>query len=192
MSRFDPIATLRLTLQDPRQGLRAVLSLPLTASERLGLMVTMAILNVLSAEALALNLPEVPDPAMALILDRPLLFALLQLVGLFVIAGLVHGIGRLFGGQGDAAGAQVAVLWLHVLFLILQLAQVVAMAVAPPLVMVLSLATLVAALWFFPHFVAELHGFRSVGTTFLGILGTVLALLVVLSVALAFVAGPEG
>lgn len=191
MNRFDPVAALRLTLQDPRQGLRAVLALPLSRSERLGLLVTMAILNVLTAEALALNLPDIPDAAMAMILDRPLLFALMQLVGLLVISGLVHGVGRLFGGTGDAAGAQMAVLWLHVLFLILQVAQVLAMALAPPLVMVASLATLAAALWFFPHFVAEVHGFRSVGLTFVGILATVLALLIVLSLALALIPGPE-
>lgn len=191
MSAFDPITVLRLTLSNPRQGLRAVLSLPLTPAERMGLMVTMAILNVLAAQVFARQLPELPNPAMALIMDQPIVFALMQLFGLILLAGLVQGVGRLFGGRGDAAGAQIAVLWLHVLFLILQLAQIITMAVVPPLTPLLSLATLGVALWVFPQFVAEVHGFRSAGLTALGILATVLAIFLLLNLAVALIASPE-
>lgn len=185
MSGGTLIDTLRLTLNDPRRGMRAVLSWPLGASERLGLMVAMAILNVLCAEALAAQLPELPEDAMSLVLGQPFLFAAMQLFGLFVMSGLVHAVGRAFGGQGSFAGAQMAILWLHVLFLILQLVQILALALAPPLALVLSYATLAAALWFLPQFVAEVHGFRSAGLTFLGILATILAIMIVLGLVLA-------
>ena len=182
---FDPIATLRLTLTAPRQGARAVLNLGLTQGERLGLLALVAILNVLAVEAFVAVAPEPPEAMLASFLDRPLAFAGMQIGGILLMTGLVHGVGRLFGGRGQGAGALVVVIWLQVILLLLQLAQVLAMLVLPPLTVLIGLASLGALFWLLPNFVAELHGFQSVGLTFVGMIGTVVVVSLLLGLALA-------
>jgi Yip1 domain len=191
MAGFDLIQTLTLTLREPRRGMAQVLALPLGQGERLGFLLLLAILNVLSAEVFAAQMPELPDAVMAEILQRPFVFAALQLGVLLVMAGLVHGVGRLLGGRGDAGGAQLVVLWLQTIFFVLQLAQVAAMALFPPLTLLIGLASLAAGLWYLPHFIAELHGFASVGRTFLGMVATMVLLSLVLVLALALFVGSE-
>ena len=44
---------------------------------------------------------------------------------------------------------------------LIQAAQLVALALLPPLAAVLAIATILWALWAFANFVAELHGFRN-------------------------------
>ncbi len=44
---------------------------------------------------------------------------------------------------------------------LVQAAQLVALAVVPPLATVLAIATILWALWAFANFVAELHGFQN-------------------------------
>ena len=101
------------------------------------------------------------DLVSAAVLANPLLGAAVQLVAMAVAVLLTVRIGRLFGGQGGYAGASVLVIWLNAMLVLVQAAQVVALAVAPPIAAVLALAAMIWALWAYANFVAELHGFSS-------------------------------
>lgn len=186
MTAAELLALLRLTMQEPRRAMRLVLGWRLTTGERLAFLVLLAILNVLSAETFAALLPAAPDQAVAEVLSRPFVFAGMQLLGLLVLAGLIHGIGRMFGGTGDGAGAQMAVAWLQVVFMVFQVAQIVAVLILPPqLTLVIGVASLVVALYLLPNFIAELHGFRSAVTTFVGMVFAAVLVTFTLSLFLA-------
>ena len=51
--------------------------------------------------------------------------------------------------------------WLNAMMILVQLGQLAALLIVPPLAAVLAIATMLWAFWAFANFVAELHGFRN-------------------------------
>jgi hypothetical protein len=121
------------------------------------------------------------DAMTAAILRAPLMGALLQFAVMATVAIGAARIGRLFGGTGDIAGALALVVWLNVMMLLAQVAQIVALVVLPPLAFFLAIATLLWLIWAFASFVAELHGF----TNLAAVLGGVVVSMVIFFLALA-------
>ena len=140
----------------------------------------------LSATVFVTLAPESADPAMTMILANPVVFAAMQFGGLAVMSGLIFAVGRQFGGIGSFAGVLAIVGWIQVILFTLQLAQVVALILLPPLAVLIGLASLALSLWLLPCFIAELHGFRSAFLTFIGMVAAMFALLVLLSLILIF------
>ena len=97
----------------------------------------------------------------AAILGRPLLGAVVQLAALVIVVFLTVRIGRLFGGIGGFWDALALVVWLNAVMVLVQVVQLVALALVPPLAAALAIATILWALWAFANFVAELHGFQN-------------------------------
>ena len=104
---------------------------------------------------------------------------------------LIHRVGKAFGGRGSFPDALLIVVWLQLLTLALQLLQLVASLVAPPLVGVIGLGGFVLFLWLMTAFIAELHGFASRGLVFLGMILTAIAAGFVLGIVLILLFGPE-
>jgi hypothetical protein len=83
------------------------------------------------------------------------------------------------------------VVWLQCLTLVLQLLQLVALVIAPPLAGIIGLGGFVLFLWLMTHFIAELHGFRNRGLVFLGMVLTALVAGLVIGMAVILLVGPE-
>lgn len=170
------------TLQDPRGVARTLIGQSLPQSIGwLGL----ALMAVMSGTLTAFSyqiMPSMFDPTMAPLLSNGFEIVALQALVMAVIAMLVQGVGRAFGGQGRFADALVLVAWIEALLLLLQVLQVVFMLVLPPLAFALGLFGVVLFLWLLAAFAAELHGFRSTGRVFFSIIGVFFAI----SFALAF------
>ena len=192
MTSRDILLILRLTLRQPRHAARVVIGWPLSMGERWGILALLALGSTLSAEVFVALAPEAADPAMTLVLANPVIFAALQFGGLVLMAGLIFGIGRQFGGSGSFVGGLAILGWMQAILLGLQLAQIVALVILPPLAVVIGLASLGLSLWLMPSFIAELHGFRSAFKTFLGMIGASVGLVVALSVVLVVVFGVGG
>ena len=184
MTKDDLVQTARLTLTDPRQGARVVMGWPLTLAELWAVLALMAVLSALLAEVLVGTTPEGVDPAMAALLASPVRFAALQFVGLGLLTGLLFALGRPFGGTGRFREALALVGWLQTILLALQIAQIVAILVLPFLALLIVVASVVATLWLLTNFTAELHGFRSLFLTLIGIIAAFMALIVAMSIAL--------
>lgn len=184
--------TARLTLADPRAAARRVIAWPLTRGERWTVLAFTATASTLAAEVFVMLSPPVTDPAMATILASPLLFAAMQFAGIALMAVLMRTVGGRFGGVGTFDGALAVVGWMQVILLALQVVQVLALALLPPLVGIIALVSLGVTLWVMPNMIAELHGFRSAFLTLLGMVGTLFALVLSLSVLLLLVFGVEG
>jgi Yip1 domain len=181
----------RLTLQDPRRATRALLAegVPMTARTA-GLLLVAVVSALLASLQVGLN-PQKLDPFSAFMLASPFRAAVFQWLFLALSVWLIHRVGRAFGGTGTLPDALLVVVWLQLLTLVLQGMQLLATLVAPPLAGLIGLGGFVLFLWLMTSFIAELHGFRSRGLVFLGMVLTAIATGFVLGIALILFVGPE-
>jgi hypothetical protein len=132
------------------------------------------------------------DAANLMFAFTPIQLALVQVGGLIISAVLMRVVGVWFGGTGQFSHALAMVAWIETLMLILQVLQLFALIIFPPVAVILALAGLFLMFWLATHFIAELHGFTSLPKVFFGIIGTALGASLVLAIVLAITVGPIG
>lgn len=185
------IALAQLSLQDPRAATRALLDEGVPLSARTAGLLLVAVLSALLA-SLQLRLgPQDLDPMTAMMLGSPLRAAVVQWAFLALSVVLIHRVGRAFGGTGSFPDALLIVVWLQFLTLVLQLAQLVVNPISPALAGIIGLGGFVVFLWLMTSFIAELHGFRSRGLVFVGMIVTTFAAGLLIGVAVIVLIGPE-
>ncbi|MEY4697348.1 MAG: hypothetical protein RIT14_1776 [Pseudomonadota bacterium] len=178
------ISLLSLTLRDPRGAARALMALPLADGARWATVVLMAVLSALAMQLMTVLAPVVGPDGQRVEPMGPVVWAVMVGLGMVMTAGLVHHVGRWRGGQGRFGDALILVAWLQFVQLVLVLLQLVLMFVLPPVVVLVEVLSVGLFLWLLTHFVAELHGFRSVPLVLAGVLGTFVAVVLVLSLVL--------
>jgi len=189
MTAQDLLQTGRLTLQDPRRAARVVMSWPFSVVELWGVLGLAAIISALVSEALVMQAPEGVDPVLAIMMGSPIAFAAIQFGGLALLVTLTYGVGRQFGGKGSFVGALALMGWLQTILVVLQVAQIVALTLLPPLAVIISLMSLVLFVWLMTSFTAELHGFTSLVKTFFGMVAAFFGMSVLLALFLVLVMG---
>lgn len=177
---------LRLTLLDPRAAARALIALNLPSSVGWMALLLMTVLSSALGFSGFLIAPVDMDPAMQTLFGSPLRTALLQGLALASTAVLAFWVGQRFGGVGRLAQALVLVSWAQLPPLLLQLAQIIALVLAPATAPLIGLAGFALYTVILSLFIAELHGFRSGPLVFLGMLAV--SLLVALVAAFVFAA----
>lgn len=177
------IAAARYTLQNPRAGARVILSLGLTTGQALLALVLIAVISTLLTAASFIIAPLPPEAEVQMLFANPLELAVMQAVVLTLGAGLVYLVGSKFGGRGSFAGALALIAWTEFILSLMQVAQLVALLLLPPLAEVIGIMGLVVFLWLLSQFVTELHGFSNVWK----VLGVILATGFLLSFAVAVV-----
>ena len=181
----------QLTLQDPGQAARVLLSEGVPMRARSGGLLLVAVLSALMASLQVGTGRADLDPFSAFMLASPFRAAVFQWGFLALSVLLVHRVGRAFGGRGSLADALLVVVWLQIIMLGFQTLQLVVSPVLPPLAGVIGLVSFVVYFWLMSWFIAELHGFASRGRVFLGIILTGLAAGLVLAVLMILFLGPE-
>lgn len=177
---------LRLTLMNPRAAARTLMALHLPTSAGWIALFLMAVLSSALGFSGFLIAPVDMDPAMQALFGSPLRTALLQCVALALTGVLAFWVGQRFGGKGSLAQALVLVAWAQLPPLLLQLAQIIALVLAPAAAPLIGLAGFALYAVILSLFIAELHGFRSGPLVFLGMLAV--SLLVALVAAIVFAA----
>jgi hypothetical protein len=124
-------------------------------------------------------------------LASPFRAAAVQWLFLALSVVLIHRVGQAFGGRGSFPDALLIVVWLQVLTLALQVLQLLATVIAPPLAGIIGLGGFVLFLWLMTAFITELHGFRSRGLVFVGMVLSALGAGLILGIALILILGPE-
>ena len=170
------LSAARYTLQNPRAGARVILSLGLTTGQALLALVLIAVISTLLTAASFLIAPLPPEAEVQMLFANPLELAVMQTVVLAFGAGMVHLVGRKFGGRGTLAGAVALIAWIEFILSLMQLVQIVALFILPPFAEVIGIMGLAVFLWLLTQFVTELHGFSSVWKVFGGILATIFTL----------------
>ena len=158
------------TLRDPRAAAQRLMALPLSRRQRWEALLLVAVISAaLAWLAFALNAAlgrfgPGPVPVMS-----PLMMLVVQVVVLWAMAVCIHGIGRAMRGTGSLDDAIVLVAWVQAMLAGVQILQIVAALLFPPLSALLGLAGFVILFWLLTVFVKEMHGFRSGGAVFLSI-----------------------
>lgn len=166
-------ALMLLSLRDPAQAARWLIGLGLPMGVRWIGLALVAILAVLLIGLTANLLPAQDLSLLGREMQAPLPGLAIQAGTILMVAGLMAGVGRLFGGQGSFADALLLMVWLEFLTLPLTLVQLVLLLTFPPATILVALAALVVFVRIFVVFAATLHGFRSL----LAVAGAALATL---------------
>ncbi len=121
-------------------------------------------------------------------------FAIAMILGstLVMMVFAIYFIGRTLGGTGHFPETLMCVVWLQVLSLALQIVQILALLVLPPLAGIVSLIGFGLLLYALGHFINELHGFNSLfksfGTFALAIMGMGFGLAMIISLVVGVAA----
>lgn len=188
----DLTMLLQQSLQSPRAAARRLLDWQFPASTA-GLAI--ALMAVISAGLTAVSMlvaPDQIDPNILQMFKNPLQVAVLQGLVMVVMAMLMQGVGRMFGGSGNLTDALILIAWTEALLSLLQLAQLVLVLLSPSLSATLGLFGLVLFLWVLSSFAAELHGFASARKVLAGLIATVFVVafaMAVVTVALGAMKG---
>lgn len=166
------------SLRDPDGAARTLIAQNWPVSARW--MALVAAVSVSAVLAWIATVIFAPPPAAeeagegVMLMAQPMVLAALQMGAILLGAGLMTGVGRLFGGTGRFEDALLLTVWIEVLLLIVQIAQLALALVTPALASLVSIGALVMFLWLTVHFTRALHGFRSGFKVFLGVLGTII------------------
>ncbi len=175
----------RLTFAQPRQAAQVVLRLPLPLQARWAAVALMAVLSAFLMQAMAAMLPPAVGPDGAELRPvGPFFWAGMVAIGMVLTALLAFSVGRWRGGKGELADAVILVAWLQFIQLLMVALQLVLIVVLPVIAPIVEIGAVLLFLWLLVNFVAEMHGFRSLGLVFLGIIVTFVAAVLGMSVLL--------
>ncbi len=174
------------TVRDPREGARRVMAVQIPRRSRWEAVLLVVVLSVLLSE-LTLLLGSASGGMMmgGGLLHNPLAMGALQLAVLMVLIWGMYVLGRLAGGTGSLDDAIMLVVWLQAIMLGLQVVQLAAMLLLPPLASLIGLGGILLFFYLLTMFTTELHGFNSPGAVFIAILGAMVGFIMVLSFILA-------
>lgn len=159
--RADLAQLLAESVRTPRSAARRLLALEPGMNLALGAMAASACLSALFS-SLLMRVMVLPDEAMfSLLLSEPLFLAGTQALGLILMAAVVTGLGRLFGGRGRLAEALLLLSWADFVLLLAEMAFSLVILALPGPGGVLALVVAGFSVWLAASFIAELHGFAS-------------------------------
>lgn len=176
----------RDTVASPREGAGTVLAArpPMQALYLMFALVVVISLFLGEIVALLADLP-MNGPLTGPMQSSLFWMAIVQGGFLFLIANAMHRIGRFFGGTGAFEEAFLLTIWLQFIFNLLQIVQIVALLIIPPVAGLVSILAIALFFWLLVNFVATLHGFTSLGGIFLVTLISGFMILTLLSMILS-------
>lgn len=189
--RDQIISLARLSVQDPRRGARTLLSMDVPLPARTAGLLLMAVASAVLMHLGFLLLPPANDQMSQFLMQSPIRTAVIQWLILVVSVFLIFQIGRAWGGHGSLPDTLLIVVWLQVIMLGVQVVQLLALILAPPLAGIVNIAGLILFFWLLSSFIAELHGFASRGKVLAGIFATTFAMALIVVFVLSLFIGPE-
>lgn len=178
----------RDTVSNPRDGASTILRLGLPMQALWLAFALVIVLSMLLGE-LVVVVMGAPDPnAMGgAMTASPIVMGVIQGGFLVLVAHGMARIGQLFGGTGDFMGALALVVWLQFIFLVVQLLQLVALLILPPLAGLVTILAMGLFFWLLVNFIATLHGFQSLGLIFVATILTAFGFIFVMSLVLTVI-----
>ncbi len=185
----SPTAVLGLAreiISDPRGAARMIIYSRIPMNARWLALAVVVVLSVVFGQ-LSVTLMMQPAGMMGAVLTSPSVSILLQAGVLLMIAIAMHQVGRMFGGGGNFPDAMLLVAALQGVMILVQVVQIVALLLLPPLAGIVSLIGFGVFLWVLTGFVAELHGFRSLLNVFGMVIVTAFSIAFLLAMLLAMI-----
>lgn len=162
MTVDDLKALARQTLRNPEAAAHWLIAQGWPMQVRwMALVLAVSLSGVLAfVSTLLFPVPE-GEAAMLPIAGQPLVLAGMQLSAIVLGAGLMAGVGRLFGGHGRFEDALLLAVWIEAMLLVVQVVQIVVSLILPPLAGMLGIIAIALFLWLTVQFTKALHGFTS-------------------------------
>lgn len=183
------LAFAQFTVQNPRAAARGLMAMGLPDTARWLLFGVVATASAVLTHVGLNLLPPDESQFMADAMASPVRTAFFQ-GGLLLIAGFaITAIGRWQGGKGSFGDALLLISWLQFVLLCLQVVQIVALLVLPPVAEIIGVLGLGLSFWLLTQFIVELHGFASSWRVLFGIVAAILAVAVAISVVLTVLVG---
>lgn len=149
------------SLKRPRNAAAQIVAMEFAPRDLIEAAIAITSAGMVLAYAAVMVNSDTVDPLTASILRMPLLGAVAQLAFMALVIGLTFRVGRMFGGQGDLAGAAKIVIWLNAVMLAIQCVQLVLLVLMPPVAGLVAFITIFWLIWAFASFVGALHDFRN-------------------------------
>lgn len=186
MTTDDFKALVRQTFRNPEDAARWLIAQNWPMQARwMALVTAVSISGVLAYLSVQLfPIPEGETPMLPLG-QQPLVLAGMQLFAIIIGAGLMAGVGRMFGGHGRFEDALLLAVWIEVMLLIVQVLQIVFTLILPPLAGMLGILAIALFLWLTVQFTKALHGFTSAPKILLVMFATLMVMGFVLSFFMA-------
>ena len=189
---FDDFKHLvQLTFRNPEGAARALIGLNLPMQARWMALLLAVTVSALMAFLVSSLYPAPPSDAgtpMLSLVRQPMVLAGMQLGAIVLGAGLMAGVGRVFGGHGRFADALILSVWIEMMLLLVQAAQVVLSLALPGLAGIMGILAVALFLWLTVQFTKALHGFTSGPKVMLVMFATLMAM----GMALSFLAAAIG
>lgn len=185
MSMGNLLRMARDTVANPREGAETILALGLPRQALWLAFALVVVLSMMLGDILYLlaGMPE--DGALTgPLAGSPLAAGMLQAAFLFLMAHAITRIGRAFGGMGRFEEAFTLVVWLQFIFICVQVLQLAAVVILPPMAGLITLLAVGLFFWLLVNFIATLHGFMSLGSVFVMTILSGFAILFLLSLVL--------
>jgi hypothetical protein len=170
------------TVRAPRKSAQALMAVQMDRSARWLSLLLIAVISAIlayisliaSATVNGIDLSEFSGTS-------PFVLVLSQVIvlGLSVIA--IDVLGRRAGGTGNLDSAILMVAWVQVVLAWLQILQITFLLILPSMAVLFGFAGMVMLFVLLTIFVAELHGFKSMGAVFVSILLVMLAIAMLLN-----------
>lgn len=158
------------TLIKPRETIRTILTWDIDPSDLIkGALLVSAMSGLL--DVLARYLSPLPPELSQAGLASPLMVALVQFVGIIVVAVLTDRLGRFFGGLGTYVDALKASVWFAFVWMLGVAFFIVALLTVPALAPLLQLGLMIWMMVVFSIFVQEIHGFQNFVVTLAAVFG---------------------
>jgi hypothetical protein len=93
--------------------------------------------------------------------------------------------GRMFGGKARFGDSLLAVTWLQFVMLLVQVFQMAALLLVPPLDLLIFMSAVILLVYLLVNFIMEIHGFKSPMAVVAGVVGGFFALALILSILMA-------
>ena len=175
----------RDTVSNPREGAETMLALGLPRQALWLAFALVIVLSMLLGDLLYLLAGLPGEGALTSpLVGSPVVAGLVQGAFLFLMAHAITHVGRVFGGTGRFEEALTLVVWLQFIFICVQVLQLVAVVVIPPMAGLITLLAVGLFFWLLVNFIAALHGFTSLGLVFVATILTGFAFLFMLSLIL--------
>lgn len=183
---FDDFKALfGLTFRDPQAAARALMGLGMPVPTRWMALALAVSVSSLLAWLAARLLGGATQVEAVVLTAQPLLMAALQFGAIALAAFLMAGVGRVFGGQGRFEDALLLTVWIEIVLLVVQLAQIAVSLVLPSVGGILGLLAIGVFMWLTVQFTKALHGFHSGAKVLLGVIATAIFAGFVLSLVAA-------
>ena len=144
-----------------------------------------AALGVIFFEGTMLLAPVEGQDGTLLGITSPIGAFVFQYAMILVTAVVVFFGGRMFGGKAGFNDSLLAVTWLQFVMLLVQVVQMVALILVPPLGLLVFMTALILLVYLLVNFIMEIHGFKNPMAVVAGVIGAFFAIALVLSILMA-------